>query len=293
MPASRPEPEAPTREFPDFLIAGAPRCGTTSLYVHMQKHPQICMASIKEPLFFASAERRSPARKRTWSWYASLFDACAEGQIKGEATTHYFHYPESAELIRAAVPNAKIIILLRDPIDRVYSHYLHQARSRSLPPFEDLVRDRDERLEHYLNTSRYSTHIERFGALFDRPQLLVLLLEELETDPLRTVQRAYQFVGADPAFVPDGVSEVYNPSAQTRSQFVSRLKAKLVRWGLEHPRVHRLWNPAGRGPRRLDRKRIDASVPAELRRQLLPMVVDDVERLEKILERSFPSWKTV
>lgn len=283
------------RDLPDFIIGGPPRSGTTSLFRHMEQHPQICVSSVKEPWFFTTPGdqkrfRTVPrARPTRWSWYEDLFAHCGDDLIKGEGSTVYFYAPGTPGLIHAAAPDVRLIFVLRDPIDRVYSHYLHDLRSRRLPPFEKMI-DRDHpRLAFYLDVSRYRVHLERFRETFSPDQILVLFLEDLRDRAGETIRRAYEFVGADPSFVPDELGVARNTAVKPRSRLVGRIfSPRPLPW----PALHRPWRSIAAAVRRVNTVKIDSVVVPEWRRSLLPALADDIERLEAMLGRRLDAWKS-
>jgi Sulfotransferase family len=181
---------------PNFLLIGAMKAGTTSLYRYLREHPQVFMPPEKELHFFAAPERWSRGR----DWYEARFAAAADGAVAvGEASPTYAMYPEFAavpERVAALLPDARLLYTVRHPIERMRSHYLHQVRrGREHAPIERaLVAD-----PRYLDTSRYALQLERYLDRFPAERLLVITAEELRDDRLATVGRVLEFLGADPA----------------------------------------------------------------------------------------------
>src|SRR5262245_21444242 len=121
-------------QWPNFFIAGAPRCGTSSLHAYLQAIPGIFMSRIKEPNYFSRAVigEQAPMVKpiRDERQYLRLFDGAGGAQVIGEATPFYLEDPAAPALISQAVPHAKVIVSLRDPVERLYSHYLMMRNNR-------------------------------------------------------------------------------------------------------------------------------------------------------------------
>ncbi len=123
--------DSPLPDGPDFIIIGAMKCGTSTLAAQLAAQPGVFMTTPKEPNFFSDDDvfARGP------DWYASLFADAAPGDLKGEASTHYTKlpdYPDCAARLHAALPQARLIYLTRDPVERLISHYIHEWTMRSI-----------------------------------------------------------------------------------------------------------------------------------------------------------------
>jgi len=181
------------------LLIGAMKAGSTSLHALLAQHPKLYMCPNKEPGFFSREERFA----KGLDFYRSLFSGAAPGQIWGESSTCYSRYPhygEVAERIYRHAPHARLIYLMRHPVDRMYSHYRHrmiERHGRDTGPvvsFEDALKEDSE----YLDSSMYAFQIAKFLAFYPREQLLLLTTDELETEPVATALRAHEFLGIEP-----------------------------------------------------------------------------------------------
>ena len=285
--------KAARRGPPDFVIAGAPRCGTTSLYVHLDRHPDVCMATVKEPGFFSpdlhSKHSAIRGRQTTQAWYERLWERCPAGSLRGEASTAYFSDRASAGLLRAAAPEAKVVIMLRDPVVRIHSQYLHDLRARRLPALDDMIDADHPRLRSYVDVSRYSGHVQRYRDTFPPDQLHIILLEDLSTDPVETFGGVMSFLGIETSYVPAGIDVPFNESATMRSRLLDWIFA----W---RPLPWTTFNAGLRNVvavvHRLNARPVSSEPDPALRRRLLPMLVDDVERLEEMLGRPLEDWKS-
>jgi hypothetical protein len=204
---------AAIRPLPDFLILGAQKAGTTALYAYLRRHPSITGPSWKEVSFF----------DRHWTrgepWYRGNFPNVlrSRGDLVGEASPSYLFHPLAPQRVAELVPNARLIALVRNPVERAYSHYQHEvALGREPLSFEDALAAEDERtLEEevrlraepgyfshawwnytYTARGRYAEQLERWLAVFPREQLLILPSEELLGDPASAHARVLDFLGA-------------------------------------------------------------------------------------------------
>ena len=206
------------RPLPDFLVIGAQKAGTTALYAYLRWHPGITGPSWKEVSFFDRHWWRGEA------WYRGQFPLRAGERLVGEASPSYLFHPLASERARLLVPDARLVALLRDPVDRAYSQYQHEvALGRESLSFEDALAAEDERLrgeverlvadprafsrawwDHsYASRGRYAEQLERWLAVFPREQLLVVRTEDLGERPAETYASILSFLGADPYELPE------------------------------------------------------------------------------------------
>jgi hypothetical protein len=209
------------RVLPDFLIIGAEKCGTTSLYKALCAHPDVCPARRKEPHFFDYHFARGETWYRAWFpflWVRALRRARRGRFLTGEASPDYIFHPHAARRAKQLLPQARLIAILRDPVERAFSHYQQQVRKGRDPlSFEEALAREPERVEaplarmqrdetlavesvtrfSYLARGRYAEQLERWLAHYPRERLLVLRSEDLLADPVATVRRALEFLGLD------------------------------------------------------------------------------------------------
>ena len=206
------------RPLPDFLVIGAQKAGTTALYAYLRWHPGIAGPSWKEVSFFDRHWWRGEA------WYRGQFPLRAGERLVGEASPSYLFHPLAPERARSLVPEAKLVALLRDPVDRAYSQYQHEvALGREPLSFEDALAAEDERLvgeverliedprafsrawwDHtYTARGRYAEQLERWLEAFPSEQLLVVRTEDLGERPAETYGSILAFLGAEPHQLPD------------------------------------------------------------------------------------------
>jgi Sulfotransferase domain len=291
----------PMSNWPNFFLAGAPRCGTSSLHSYLQQVPGVFMARIKEPNFFSRSVigDRHPMVKpiRDEKRYLQLFEAAGDAAVIGEATPFYLEDPLAPGLISRTIPGAKVVASLRDPVERLYSHYLMMKNNRPMMRgFMEEVR-RGLELEGDPNlavlrpsTGLYSRQVERFRRHFGDRHFMVLVLEEWRRNVPLTLGRLLAFLGLDcstDCAVPAGppqrrYGEARGPVvrylfgnrsiSRATEAFVPYRLRKLVRNAI-------LVRPGPKPP-----------MDAEAREYLTGYYGDDVRRLERALGRSLP-WR--
>lgn len=206
-------------KLPNFLIIGAAKGGTTSLYHYLDQHPQIYMSPVKEPRFFAlegeelNFQNPDKAINQTsitsLSEYYKLFGDVTDETAVGEASPLYLYSSKAVERIAHYVPDAKLIAVLRNPVDRAYSCYKHLI---ALEPFSfaDALKEEENRIQknwahlwHYQRAGYYYEQLKRYFERFDKAQIRVYLFDNLKNRPLEVVQDTLSFLEVDPSFVPD------------------------------------------------------------------------------------------
>lgn len=301
---------------PDFLLIGAPKAGTTALHVALADHPQIAMSAIKEPKHFLvdgpPPTTGGPGDAKTYSeyvWrrtdYERLWDTAEPGALKGESTTLYLQDPRAHRRIRAAIPAAKLIAVLRDPIDRAHSNWSH-LRSAGLEPVSDFARAcmlGEQRLAAgwgpfwgYLEVGRYGSQLEHLYSVFPRDQVLLLMYRDLRENPAQTLDLVCSFLGVQTGILTRIPSE--NVTAHVGE---TRLNRKL------HQLVRRLDSvgPGRRGhavrtkttgvaTQLLQRRQqTRPALDAEDRALLLPHFEDDIALLEVVTGLPFDHWRNL
>lgn len=185
---------------PDFVVIGAAKAGTTSLHFYLSLHPEIFMSTPKEVRFFVDC---APPRG-TWSnglgWYRSLFRS--DKRLCGEASTQYSQHPffdGVAERMHSVITEAKLLYLVRDPLERVYSHFLMGRRKgKWRDSFADFIAS--EEADFVIQTSCYASQLRRYLAFYARDRILVVKSADLETQRAATLRRIFSFLGADAEF---------------------------------------------------------------------------------------------
>jgi hypothetical protein len=277
---------------PTFVIIGTMKGGTTSLYHYLRAHPQVFMTETKELHYFVAEKNLS----RGLGWYERNFASAGDALAVGEASPDYTKYPIHPGVpkrMAETVPDARLLYVIRNPVERIRSHYLHDvARGRERRPIAEAVPGS----MHYLAPSRYALQIEQYLEHFPREQLLVLLSEDLRNDRAATLRRVYRFLGVDPDWEAPDQDLEYNATGAKATP------GPLMRAARRIPGASRLRRLApgqvtaaerllGRSRQRVD---VDAGrVTPELRQTLIADLAPDLERLRAYMPAEFDAWSLV
>ncbi|MGD8590973.1 MAG: sulfotransferase [Chromatiales bacterium] len=207
----------------DFIGIGSGKCGSTWFFDNLIKHPEICDRNLKELNFFSDLYEQHPI-----TWYESQFADCAPETKKGEFSVTYISHPEAAERIRRHYPEVKLLAIVRNPVKRAFSNYLHSIRKGDIPAelsFRAYIDD-----ERRLVPGRFAEHLERFYACFDAEQIRVIITEEFVRNPLQGYQDIYQYIGLqDTRFVPPGYDQRRNVAKSYRYLWLENVLVRSYR----------------------------------------------------------------
>ncbi len=292
---------------PTFLIIGAVKSGTTSLYHYVGQHPEVFVSPVKETNFFAFCDGM-PEYRDPWAvllrqeWvrdlesYRRLFAPGTSSRARGEASPQYLFRPGTAERIHRHLPGVKLIAILRHPADAAFSSFMMRLRDGH-EPYSDFRRaiDAEERGERegwsfgeYVSRFYYYRQLSAYYSVFRREQIRVYLFEDLMTDPAGLLRDLFQFIDVKPDFLAD-TSIRLNRSGVIRNPLLRRV------WHLSGPlraRVRPLLPPRLRRRayrmvvRDIEKPRFD---PA-LRRELAERYRDDIVRLQELIGRDLTAW---
>jgi hypothetical protein len=293
--------ETPTevaRDLPNFIVIGAMKGGTTSLYHYLRNHDQIFMSRIKELDFFVAESNWS----RGLDWYRHQFKGAEHAIARGEASTLYTKYPEYAgvpERIAKVLPDVRLIYVVRDPIERMRSHYQHRMMTgaEQSPPEVALLEN-----PTYLNCSKYAMQLERYLDYVPRERILIVTSEDLLLNRKATVQQVYEFLGVDPTRVPPVLDTEFYRTAQRRTYppvvwWVRRFAKRHLPQAKRTKEMVDLMlsgRSAGDVPQGGAGSPVaaadDAVLSPELRRRLTDLLHDDVARLRRHMRDDFDGW---
>jgi len=276
---------------PDFIGIGAQKCASTWLHRMLEAHPEVGVGVEKEVDFF------SYHFDHGYQWYERQFVDCDHKSSVGEISPSYFCESAVPGRIQQYMPDAKILVSFRDPVQRALSNHRHEVRvgnfTESKLSFEAGLANNPM----YVEQGRYATHLKRWLRYFPPEQILVVLMEDIEGAPLATAKKVYAFLGVDPSFEPEQLSERFNRSYANRSHKL--LGVKDVLYNLTRTRgLGWIWKAgASLGLRSLYRNvntvASDAVIPPpaervldELRQQFAP----EVSELAELIGRPLDSW---
>jgi len=280
---------SPKGHLPDFVVIGALKAGTTSLDFYLHRHPQIRTAPGKEVRFFAEELPWS----RGVDWYRSHFRGRAD--IYGEVCATYASYPTYRDVPRrmhSVIPDAKLIYLVRDPIERIVSQYVHRRADRHEErSFETVVREAHED-DDYICRSAYYRQLDRFLQYYRKSDILVVLSEDLLQDRQSTLRKVFRFLG---------VREDHDSPLYRLRLHKSVRKRRLTPTGVRISRLagFRSLGALPPGPRWQIQRMLywpfsrDVRRPeldAELRSRLAGFLREDVEELRRFTGRDFAEW---
>lgn len=297
---------------PDFLVAGVPKAGTTALHAALSRHPGLYMSPIKEPKFFLTdgppPARGGPGdaltyREHVWQRdkYEALFDQAPDHSKKGESTPLYLYDPDAMRRIRDTIPDAKIIVVIRDPVERAHSNWTH-LWSAGLEPESDFLRacaEEERRKEqgwasfwHYTGLGMYGRQLRYAFGLFPREQVLVVRYRALVDEPTRTLDRICAFLGVEQGMLTEIPRE--NVTSHPEHTLAHRAASLAMRAGdalgqrLPGDAVTTATHRLERFLQRDNRTRQPLSW--KQRQALLPVFEDDVRVLEHVLGEDFGDW---
>ncbi len=285
---------------PDFFIVGSAKCGTTTLYKYLCRHPKVFMSTPKEMSYFS----KDDVFERGIQWYADLFADASDDQLCGEASTTYTRWPlydKTVERLYAAQPEARLIYLVRDPVERLFSFYAHRMREKVTTTFEDFLR----RTPEAIDSGRYMTQIKQYLRVFQEQQMLVLFTKDLRDTPEQTLSKVgdflslpeYDFLQAGPIRANQGGGKYYAAASLTQAiRTVKRTPAlgslvKVVPGPLRKSGYEWLANgPVGKRLRRRHQNNMCVVTP-KMRQQIFDLYREEIEELEAFTGRSLPDWK--
>ncbi len=283
---------------PNLIIIGCQKCGTSSLHYYLNHHPDISMSEQKELNYFVE----SLNWQKGIDWYESQLTGTTK--IVGESSPSYTMYPNFTgvpQRMHALVPQAKLIYIVRDPVERIVSHYLHQwyrkrndgTYRQSSTLFDALSDLNSEKAQHYIRTSSYYLQISQYLEYYDISQILVVCLEDLKTSPRETLRKVFQFLEVDDTFYPPQSATVVNTTASKmrHNTFIQLVRAnRLIHFlikiiGRMLPRTVKSWLISVTNPKQ-PRPELDP----DLQKKLQAALRDDIDKFRGLTSLAFEKW---
>lgn len=292
---------------PNFLIIGAAKAGTSSLHYYLSQHPQIFMPDLKEPKFFALAGEelnfQNPDQAINYDSitrldeYKNLFKD-VNGEIAvGEASPIYLYSEKAAHRIRRHIPDAKLIVILRNPIERAFSCYTHLRREgyetlsfeAALEMEEQRIKNNWAHLWHYKQAGFYSKQLKPYLNLFERNQIKILLFDDLCKDSTALLREIYDFLGAETDFIPD--LEKRNVSGMPKSLLLQKLlfRGNFVRDAFLSIFPRSLYRDVAKRIKQWNRGAKPALNP-NTRNHLKSVYRDDILELQELIQKDLSMW---
>lgn len=296
------------RNLPSFIVIGAPRCGTTSLYAYLRQHPDVYMSPLKETNFFlfdgekpalSGPDGENISRDSIYRLedYKRMFAARTTEEAVGEASPRYLDCAGTAARIHSLLPDIKLVAILRNPVKRALSHFAMRKRDGWEPcdTFEAAMADEPRRLQEnwaggiYLQRGFYARHLEAYCDHFPNDQIRVYLFEDLLERPGELFADLFSYIGVDPDFQPD-MSTTFNASGVIKNPVMRWI------WTRTHP-AQALVRPLLPKTMRqsisniftgLEKEAIEFS--PELRCQLSEIFRVDILSLQQMIKRDLSSW---
>lgn len=275
--------------FPDFIIGGAPKSGTTSLFNYLSQHPEVYTPDLKEPHFFVREERKNIGCSR--DVYESLFEEKKDDQVSGEGSTSYLENSKIvSKKMENMIPNVKLIFLLRDPIKRSYSDYWFHLMRGEIPVkkrFIDCVKE-----GHWIfNASHYPINIKNYYKNIGKHNVLVFTTEELKYEPDRVLKKVCLHIGIDNSFNFDTKNR-HNVTKYPRSvglvRMLGNLAPGLLSWSAQND-----WLRPVRSQILFSAQAHRPKMKTSVRERLLEQFAPEIKATQRLIGRDLSSWLEV
>ena len=298
---------------PNFLIVGAPRCGTTSTYHYLLQHPDVFLPTIKEPSYFSLHWQSSlpkgyivPEGTKIGNWdsYSSLFGHAQGARAIGEASSDTLYYHEhTIPEIRKRLAQPKIIVMVRNPVDRAFSSYQFLVRDgmeslsfeESLSHEKTRTEDNWSHMWRYCAVSHYATAVQAFLENFDN--VFVGFFDDLRENPLKFIQSVFRFLDVDSDFAPN-VKLAFNRSGRPASRCIQKMIVRPAKWqpvvramGCQVLGEHGWVRFRDSLKSRFVLPRADLA--SETRARMTGEFADDVQSLQNLVGRDLSHWLRV
>ncbi|MFN0275513.1 MAG: sulfotransferase domain-containing protein [Chitinophagales bacterium] len=311
-------------KLPTFIVIGANKGGTTSIYHYLKQHPQVYLSPIKEPHYFSKdidinlfskefaqnklqdiqkyvdgdmQQEYHAAFVRNWEHYKKLFKNVKNEKAIGELSTSYLFSSVAAEEIKKHLGNVKIIICLRNPVERAYSHYrmnIWTGNNNEFDFYKALLEDYHHipkawgNAHLYVEIGFYYEQVKRYIDMFGRENVKIVFTEDLKKNATNTLKELYEFIGVDNSFVTDTsmrYNEVYTPKFKNFTYTLNKLGIrplikKLAPKSIKSMIVRLFYKS----------KAEKGDIPAEAKKFLLEKYTNDIQKLSVLLQRDLSTW---
>jgi hypothetical protein len=280
---------------PNLIIIGAQKCGTTALHNYLQLHPEVFMSKIKELNFFAKDTRASTWAKGV-NWYKTWFPK-SNVSIYGESSPSYTAYPISAgvpERMHSIIPNARLIYMVRDPIKRVISSYIHSRRTGHYrgKSFEQILEGQESL--RLIACSKYYMQICQYLPYYSQEKILIVSQESLYSNRQETLQQIFKYLGISPNFYSLDFEKEYHQT-QAKTHELTTLGYQLRKFYMEWSAKSGLGIDQRKKVSRLIFKVFSTPlekpiITNEIQRKLVEHLKEDVARFRELTGQTFSEW---
>ena len=299
-------------KLPNFFIVGAAKAGTTSIYAYLSQHPDIYLSPLKEPKFFSVSANEFPHNGpgdsnvdssiiRNWDDYIELFKDAGHEKVIGEASADYLYFNKTViPLIYKISPDAKILIILRNPTDRAFSAYRHMLKDkRESLSFEEAIkaevkrkRDNFEFIWFYKDVGYYYHQVLEYLKTFNKGFVKICLYDDLTENSSEVTRDILRFLEVDEGFSPD-ITVKHNVSEIKRNESidhflteydhpVKKLLRPLLLYTLGHDNTEKIVDY-------FKHKNV-LRMRSKTRKHLIDIYREDIQKLEDLIERDLPLW---
>lgn len=296
---------------PNFLIIGAAKSGTTALYRYLYDHPEVFMSQQKELHYFSYPET-SMLTKGPESYhrvavssleeYQSFFENAQHYKAIGEASPSYLYFPECAARIKKLLPDVRLIVILRNPVERAYSAYMHAIRDgwEPITDFSKALKEESKRINegweivwHYTNAGFYYKQLQYYYNAFSKNQLRVYLYEDLSKTPRQLMKDIYGFLDVESSYEANVLVHP-NVSGNIRNIFIHKImnkiftKPNIIKSAAQKALPESIRWRFTTTLRNLNIKR--GQFPESIRSELIDIFRDDIVNLQDLIKRDLSSW---
>lgn len=266
----------------DFIGIGAARSGTTWIYHCLYEHPEVCLAPKEIALFLQEKE---------WD-----FGKYAPNKKYGEFSVAYLNDKNVPQKIYRKNPGMKLIACLRNPVNRAFSNYLFNIKDGWEKHTNSFEKSIEQNSNNYLDYGRYASHLKKYLNLFPKEQILILIYEDINKNPLAFIQKIYKFIEVDPNFIPrQSLRKKINESRIVKSVRVEKILYKTASL-ISRTGLHKLWWKIKNSwvmdfILQQNKKSTNIKINEKTREFLKKYYKNDIKELEKIINRKLTEWR--
>lgn len=295
----------------DFVGIGAPRSGTTWIAKCLMEHPEISFPYAKELNYFSKTRANKTKSEYEISGingYLSLFKSVPSNKVKGEYSTYYLADPNAAKLIKKHFPNIKIIVSLREPVERAYSDYgnIKLSDLEEKDSFEKAFNRKGMGLDSYKDRGMYFEQLKEYYKLFPKKNIHVIIYDDIKKNPGKVMHDLYKFLGVNSNFNPPSLNKKENPQEETKFKplryvinTLRRITNALEKLGLGKAisftkrvtKINKLFNNLNKMNKKEVKEESKEKLSPELKKKLKKVYAKDIKQLEKLINRNLRPWK--